>query len=226
MRNVIKRILDILIIILIIILIYLGVQIYNDYFKVKQEEYSNFVETTEELGSPVDYCENDQITKTADAPIVNLDDYEDNQAIGYIVAPDVEMMSSIVKGDSDDGLWAAMNLGVSIDPMGSTPGNIGNTVIAGHREFAFKALNEIPVNTPVIINIDGNIYPYVVTQTDIIEDTDVDKVFYDDGTENLILYTCYPFTFNSEVTGRYVTYLKPAKSVNVNCNDLGNLINQ
>ncbi len=224
MKKVIKLTLDLLIILLILLIIFLGVQIYNDYFKVKQEEKANFTEAVEELGSPVEYCENNTIKATEDAPVINLDDYENNQSIGYMVSPDVDLMTSIVKGDPDDGLWAAMNLGVSIDPLGTTPGQVGNTVIAGHREFAFKSLENIEEGTPIIINIDGNIYPYIVKRSDIIKDTDVDKVFYDDGQENLILYTCYPFTFNSEVTGRYVTYLEPADEVSIDCNALGGII--
>ncbi len=225
MKKVIKRILDLLIILLILLVIYLGVQIYNDYFKVKQEEQANFVEAVEELGSPVDYCQNNTIKRTENVPVINLDDYENNQSIGYMVSPDVNLMTSVVKGDTADGLWAAMNLGVSIDPLGTTPGQIGNTVIAGHREFAFKSLENIEEGTPIIINVDGNIYPYIVNHSEIIEDTDVDKVFFDDGKENLVLYTCYPFTFNSEVTGRYVTYLEPVDEVEVDCNALGEIIN-
>lgn len=225
MRTVVKRILDLLIIILVLIIAYLCLQIYNDYFKVKQEEQEHFEVAVSELGSPVDYCEDNTIKATADAPEVDLEAYVDNQSIGYMVSPDVGMMTSVVKGDTDDGLWAAMNLGVSIDPVGKTPGTTGNTVIAGHREFAFSALENITDGTPMIINVDGNIYPYEVVSSEIIKETDVDKVFFDDGKERLVLYTCYPFTFNSEVTGRFMVYLEPVDEVSIDCNELGELIN-
>lgn len=225
MRVFIKVMLDLLIIILLVIIGILGMQIYNDYFKVKQEEKVNFKESVTELGSPVDYCENNNITADDSLPKVDLNKYASNQSIGYMVAPDINLMTSIIKGDNSDGLWAAMNLGVSIDPSGSSPGNPGNTVIAGHREFAFSKLENIKEGTPFVINIDGQIYLYEVESTDIIEETDIDKVFFNDGKERIVLYTCYPFTFNSKVTNRYAVYLKPVKQVNINCNDLGELIN-
>ncbi len=224
MKKVFKRIIDLLIILLLIVIIYLGFHLYKDYFKVKQDEQVSFEAAVGDLGSPVEYCENDLVKATDNPSVINLEDYQYNQSIGYIISPDVNLMTSIVKGDPSEGLWDAMNLGVSIDPTGSVPGKQGNTIVAGHREFAFSALENIEAGTPVLINIDGNIYPYVVDRTEIIKETDVDKVFYDDGEENLILYTCYPFTFNSEVTGRFVTYLKPVSEVEINCNSLGELL--
>lgn len=170
-----------------------------------------------------DICVKNTVSSTKNPKVIDLDDFDNNETVGYIIAPTIGLKSAIVKGNVDDGLWQAMNLGVSIDPRGEVPGKIGNTVIAGHREFAFKQLEGIEKDTPVIINIAGNIYTYKVEETKIIQANDVDKVFFDDNHQRVVLYTCYPFTFNSEVTGRYVVYLTPINQVNIECSDIKDL---
>ncbi len=220
MRKVIKRILDLLIVILIILIGYFSYQFYEDYFKVKAEARENYNQATEKFTAPADVCTDKSIKATENIPTISVKDFSPNQQIGYISAPTIGLEASLVMGDSEDGLQAAMNYGVSIDPNGLMPGTVGNTVIAGHREFAFKNLEDVPNGTPFIININGNFYTYQVTYTQIIEDTDVDKVFFNDGKERIVLYTCYPFTFNSEVTHRYMVYLEPVESVDINCDEL------
>ncbi len=228
MKKIIKIVLDIIIVILIGLIIFLGYRFYEDYFKVKADEQASFNQAVEkfapdngeEITIDQETCSDKTINATKNAPQISTDDFGPNEQIGYISAPTIGLEAALIMGDSSDDLHAAMNYGVSIDPAGSMPGNIGNTVIAGHREFAFKALENVAEDTPVIININGNIYTYVVKHHEEIKDTDVDKVFFNDGKERIVLYTCYPFTFNSKVTGRYMVYLEPVESVQINCADL------
>ncbi len=220
MRKVIKWILDLLIVILVILIGYYGYQFYEDYFKVKSEAKANYNQAVEKFTAPTEVCTDKSIRATENTSEISVTDFNSNQQIGYISAPTIGLQAALVMGDSEDGLQAAMNYGVSIDPNGLMPGTIGNTVIAGHREFAFKSLEDVPKDTPFIININGDFYTYKVAYAGIIEDTDVDKVFFNDGKERVVLYTCYPFAFNSEVTHRYMVYLEPVESVDINCEEL------
>ncbi len=220
MKKFIKILLDLIIFILILIILFLGYQFYQDYFKVKSDANKSYNDAVEKYASTENVCTNKTIKATENPPSLTTNDFNPNEQIGYISAPTIGLEAAIIMGDSNDGLSAAMNYGVSIDPSGEMPGTKGNTVIAGHREFAFKSLENVEEKTPIIININGNFYTYEVTKAQEIADTDVDKVFFDDGKERVVLYTCYPFKFNSTVTGRYAVYLKPVDSVYIDCENL------
>lgn len=220
MKNFTKHIIDFLIFLCIIALLFFGYQFYQDYIKVKMDDKKNYAEVTEKFGDKEsDTCQDETIKQEKDLPALDLSKYKANESIGYIKAPSVGLKSAIILGDPKDGLHAAMNYGVSIDPSGKLPDQIGNTVIAGHREFAFAALNGIKDGTPVLINMDGQDYTYEVDKSFFIKDTETDKVFFDDGQRRVVLYTCYPFTFNSTVEGRWVVYLKPVDEIEFKCSD-------
>ncbi len=220
MKKFIKLLLDLIIFILILIILFLSYQFYQDYFKVKNDANQSYNDAVEKYESTEAVCKNKTIKATENPPSLTTADFNPNEQIGYISGPTIGLEAAVIMGDSNDGLSAAMNYGVSIDPAGKMPGTKGNTVIAGHREFAFKSLENVEEKTPVILNINGNFYTYEVTKAQEIADTDVDKVFFDDGKERVVLYTCYPFKFNSTVTGRYAVYLEPVDSVQVDCENI------
>lgn len=228
MNKIIKLVLDVTIGLLICLIVVYGYQFYEGYFKIKAVEQENYTQAVEKFAPSKqkeqlqNHDDGDELTikATKNPQKITTDDFNPNEQIGYISAPTIGLESALVMGDSSDGLQAALNKGVSIDPNGTMPGSVGNTVIAGHREFAFKALENIDKDTPVVININGNTYTYLVKFQSQIKETDVDKVFFNDGKERVVLYTCYPFRFNSKVTGRYMAYLEPVESVKINWSDL------
>ncbi len=128
----------------------------------------------------------------------------ENEVIGYLEIPAVDLESAVLLGNPGDGLASALNEGVTFDPSGSMPNEAGVVVLAGHREMAFKKLEDIQVGDQITLNITGQIYHYQVTDTKVIEDDQVDEVFWETDGQGISLYTCYPFGFGTKITNRYV----------------------
>lgn len=78
----------------------------------------------------------------------------------------------------------------------------GNTVIAGHRDMAFRALRDVRIGDNIQIQA-GKTYAYRVDQIRIVSPEDV-SVLRDDGGAKLTMITCYPFNFVGDAPKRYV----------------------
>ncbi len=186
MKKIINWILNILIVIVIFIIIFLLFENYqmkklaDDNTAVALETYDELICTKDEV---VEDTSHDQVTnQTASA----------NDIIGYIMFPTVGDSTAILQGDLNDDQTAAMDRGVSHDPNSSMPGEIGNSVFAGHRELFFNYFNDLEVGDDVIINIGNNVYIYEIESFEIIDPEQVDTVFYDNDEDLLVMYTCYP----------------------------------
>lgn len=99
----------------------------------------------------------------------------------------------------------AMETGVAwfgIPGANSKPGQIGNTVIAGHSsndivdngayKFIFARLEQLAVGDTVYVNYQGKRYAYTITKTEVVKPTEVSKLVYPTDKPMLTLITCTP----------------------------------
>lgn len=104
-----------------------------------------------------------------------------------------------------DSQMAAMEKGVAwfgIPGANSKPGQVGNTVIAGHSsndlfdsgayKFIFAQLDRLSQGDTVYINYEGTRYTYSVTKKEVVLPTDVQALIYDTNKPVLTLITCTP----------------------------------
>lgn len=100
---------------------------------------------------------------------------------------------------------AAMAKGLAHFPVAgasSHPGEIGNTVLAGHSsndlfdsgdyKFIFAQLEKLTVGDSIYANYKGKRYTYVVTKTQVVAPTDVNALIYPTTKPILTLLTCTP----------------------------------
>lgn len=79
------------------------------------------------------------------------------------------------------------------DSASVLPGDIGNSVIAGHRDTHFRALRDVDPGERVRIErADGNAMEFVVVDRRIV-DSRVTRIALDGQVPRLTLVTCYPF---------------------------------
>lgn len=109
-------------------------------------------------------------------------------------------MSVLVVDGSDE---KSLALGAGHIKGTARIGARGNTVIAGHRDMAFRALGDIKAGDEVHVVADGTTYKYVVNRIRIVEPSDV-SVLRDDGVPKLTLITCYPFSYVGNAPKRYI----------------------
>ncbi|HEY8992900.1 MAG TPA: sortase [Candidatus Microsaccharimonas sp.] len=108
-------------------------------------------------------------------------------------------------GTDNASQMAAMAKGLAHFPVAgasSHPGEVGNTVLAGHSsndlfdsgdyKFIFAQLDKLAVGDSVYANYKGKRYTYVVTKTQVVAPTDVAALVYPTTKPVLTLLTCTP----------------------------------
>jgi sortase A len=122
----------------------------------------------------------------------------DLQVAGKLIVPRLGLAVVVVNGDDE----ASLNFGAGHVPGTAAIGAAGNTVIAGHRDMAFRALRNVHMGDEIQIEA-GKTYSYRVDQIRIVSPEDV-SVLRDDGSDRLTMITCYPFNFIGDAPMRYV----------------------
>lgn len=118
--------------------------------------------------------------------------------LGRLEVPRLRMSVLVADGDDDDTL----SLAAGHVPGTALPGSVGNVVIAGHRDIAFRALRRIRRGDVVRIR-SGRDYEYVVEDLRIVT-PDNASVLRESGGSTLTLITCFPFGYIGPAPKRYV----------------------
>lgn len=105
----------------------------------------------------------------------------------------------------NDSQMAAMNHGLAyfgIAGANAKPGQVGNTPIAGHSsndvfaagayKFIFAQLEKLTKGDVVYVNYEGTRYTYVVTKTEVVMPTEVNKLAVATDKPLITLITCTP----------------------------------
>ena len=124
-----------------------------------------------------------------------------------LVIPKINVDVPAIYGVGNDynSQMDAMAKGVAhfaIPGASSHPGEIGNTVLSGHSsndlfdggdyKFIFAQLEKMAVGDTVYANYQGKRYTYVVTKTEVLKPTEVNKLVYPTDKPVLTLITCTP----------------------------------
>ena len=120
-------------------------------------------------------------------------------ALGRLEIPRLGL-GAIVADATDD---ATLSRAVGHVRGTALPGERGNTVFAGHRDTFFRPLRNIEVNDSIRFVVPPETYEYRVRSMRIVEPDDA-SVLSSNGTEELTLVTCYPFTFIGAAPERFV----------------------
>ncbi len=91
--------------------------------------------------------------------------------------------------------------------LGSSFPGLGSTVlIGGHNNRYFDSLKDIKKDDIITVKTNYGIYTYKVTHTAIKRYDDASAYDLGATTENIVLYTCYPFTALNLTPERYFVY--------------------
>jgi sortase A len=108
-------------------------------------------------------------------------------------------------GTDYDSQMKAMEKGVAHFPIpgaNSHPGERGNTVLSGHSsndlfdpgnyKFIFAQLEKLSKGDTIYANYKGKRYTYVITKTEVVKPTEVNKLIYPTDKPVMTLITCTP----------------------------------
>lgn len=143
-----------------------------------------------------------RITKKADIPNIKeeiieknykMDYNTDNQILGYVVVPEVDLALPITKGINkieDNMLFSAVT-----NLQGQQMGK-GNYVLSSHRlgtsqSLLFSPLHNVTEGDKIYITDTQKTYEYTVYKTFLFESSEVDTLKEIKGYNITTLYTCY-----------------------------------
>ena len=134
--------------------------------------------------------------EACEEPAVDLAAYGiDDEIIGVLEIPAMELTMPVYLGALDDHLAAgATVLGNTSAPIG---GDNTNCVIAGHRGWRgadyFRYIDRLQVGDTVTLTNLWETLTYTVTDIQIIQPHEVDKIKIQQGRDLLTLLTCHPY---------------------------------
>ena len=89
------------------------------------------------------------------------------------------------------------------------PGEGGSIVCMAHNTIGYLYnLSHIEIGDKIVVATNYGTFTYKVTETKIVNETEVDAVKVQNKEEILILYTCYPTNTFGHATKRFITYSK------------------
>jgi sortase A len=138
----------------------------------------------------------------APAPIIKkkrMPPAVDPTALGRIEIPRLGV-AAIVKEGSDEGTLARA---VGLVRGSARPGELGNMVLAGHRDTFFRPLRNIKVNDRIRMIVPPNTYEYEVQSLRVVAPEET-SVLDSKGVEELTLVTCFPFRFIGPAPDRFI----------------------
>lgn len=124
---------------------------------------------------------------------------EKNSIMGFIQIPKIGVNHPIYHGFSDN----VLNVGVghlfgSSYPVG---GENSLSVFTGHtgmpNKVVFDKLVNLEINDAIYLNVGGIDMKYVVSDIQVVEPDDVDKIVYKEEKDQIALITCTPYGINS-----------------------------
>jgi sortase A len=118
------------------------------------------------------------------------------------VIPKIKAELAIIEGTDPDQL----EKGVGHYKNSYMPNENGQIVLSGHRDTVFRKLGNLNIGD--IINVkttEGEFY-YRIIETKIVESNDTNIITLQNKKEELILTTCYPFSYIGNAPERYIIF--------------------
>jgi sortase A len=83
------------------------------------------------------------------------------------------------------------------------PGEMGNVVLAGHRDTFFRPLKGVQVGDAITLKTRDGDVTYEVESTRVVPPTDL-SVLDSTGERTLTLITCFPFSYVGSAPNRFI----------------------
>ncbi|MCY8225543.1 class D sortase [Bacillus haynesii] len=126
------------------------------------------------------------------------------EAAGILEIPKINAELPIVEGtDADD-----LEKGVGHYKGSYYPNENGQIVLSGHRDTVFRRTGELNRGDQLKILLPYGSFSYEIEKTKIVDKNDTSIITLQHDKEELILTTCYPFSYIGNAPKRYIIYGK------------------
>ena len=126
------------------------------------------------------------------------------EAVGILQIPKLNADLPIVEGTDPDDL----EKGVGHYKGSYYPEENGQIVLSGHRDTVFRNAGELEIGDELEVILPYGNFEYEITSTKIVEADDLSIITLQNESEELLLTTCYPFSYVGNAPQRYIIYAK------------------
>lgn len=188
---------------------------YNNIFVPVEEETQTSASNENEEGEPSDsdHSGSDNTTQNSIA-ISDITFPKYSEQFGELIIEDCQINARLFFGDNN----IALSNGVGIYNGSSIPGYGKTILVAGHNNTYFNGLKYAQPGQIVKIRTSYGNYYYEITDVQIKEYNDSSAYDLNADSENLIMYTCYPFDELGLTSQRCFVYAKPLQDSNIDKN--------
>lgn len=127
------------------------------------------------------------------------------EAVGILKIPTLDAELPIVEGTDPDEL----EKGVGHYRGTAYPSQNDQIVLSGHRDTVFRKLGEVAIGDTFIITLPYGEFEYEMVDSKIVDADDTTIIKSTAPEEELIISTCYPFSYVGNAPDRYIIYAKP-----------------
>lgn len=147
--------------------------------------------------------------RNKDAKNAELAAFEPEQGdiIGILEMESIDGSFPIVEGTDDEDL----DKGVGHFINSAFPGENDQIVLSGHRDTVFRRLGEVEIGDTFTLKLPYGDFTYEMVDYKIVDKDDRTVITSTAPNEELILTTCYPFSFVGSAPERYVVYAVPVE---------------
>lgn len=127
---------------------------------------------------------------------------EIGNAVGILKIDRLDAELPIVEGTEPDDL----EKGVGHYKGSYYPNENGQIVLSGHRDTVFRKAGDLEIGDSLTILLPYGDFEYRIKSTKIVDADDMSVITLQNEKEELILTTCYPFSFVGNAPERYIIY--------------------
>ncbi|WP_330937839.1 class D sortase (plasmid) [Bacillus amyloliquefaciens] len=130
---------------------------------------------------------------------------KNGETVGILSIPKIDAELPIVEGTAAEDL----SKGVGHYKGSNYPNENGQIVLSGHRDTVFRRTGELKHGDTLKLSLSYGEFEYKITDTKIVDENDTSVITLQHKEEELILTTCYPFSYIGDAPERYIIYAAP-----------------
>jgi sortase A len=127
----------------------------------------------------------------------------DGASIGEIQISRLGLRAIVVQGESAP----VLRRGVGHLSDTALPGEVGNVVLAGHRDTFFRPLSGVRAGDSITLKTRDGEFEYQVESTSVVTPNAI-QVLEPTGGRTLTLITCYPFSYIGAAPNRFIVHAR------------------
>lgn len=137
-------------------------------------------------------------------------DIQEGDEIGRVWVDGTELDCTMYWGDS--GSQFRNGAGVHSADGCVLPGENGTVFVGGHTDSWFVDLKSAEIGSIIHLETPWGNFSYQITETKVIQETEIDQCRWGEQAPSCILYTCYPFGIQTPTDQRYLVYADPLET--------------